>query len=91
MWLRERQHKCWSLKQCSLNMCGIQQGQAATTMYQQFEADRDKGNFDTLPELHAVLSGMKVCLSCILYLCKLPCCTNCDVANQWADEDFFPQ
>ena len=30
-------------------------------MYQQFEADRDKGNFDTLPELHAVLSGMKVC------------------------------
>ena len=32
-------------------------------MYQQFEADRDKGNFDTLPELHAVLSGMKVCSS----------------------------
>ena len=37
------------------------QGQAAMAMYQQFEADRDKGSFDTLPELHAVLSGMKVC------------------------------
>ena len=29
-------------------------------MYSQFEQDRDRGNFDSLPELHAVLSGMKV-------------------------------
>lgn len=29
-------------------------------MYSEFEADRDRGNFDKLPELHAVLSGMKV-------------------------------
>lgn len=29
-------------------------------MYKEFEADRDRGNFDKLPELHAVLSGMKV-------------------------------
>ena len=29
-------------------------------MYREFEQDRDKGNFDKLPELHAVLSGMKV-------------------------------
>ena len=28
-------------------------------MYKDFEADRDQGNFDKLPELHAVLSGMK--------------------------------
>jgi hypothetical protein len=30
-------------------------------MYKEFELDRDQGNFDKLPELHAVLSGMKVC------------------------------
>ena len=29
-------------------------------MYKEFEMDRDQGNFDKLPELHAVLSGMKV-------------------------------
>jgi hypothetical protein len=29
-------------------------------MYKEFEVDRDRGNFDKLPELHAVLSGMKV-------------------------------
>ena len=28
-------------------------------MYHQFEEDRDKGDFSKLPELHAVLSGMK--------------------------------
>jgi len=31
-------------------------------MYKDFEADRNQGNFDKLPELHAVLSGMKVSL-----------------------------
>lgn len=31
-------------------------------MYKDFEMDRDQGNFDKLPELHAVLSGMKVSL-----------------------------
>ncbi len=31
-------------------------------MYKEFEMDRDQGNFDKLPELHAVLSGMKVSL-----------------------------
>ena len=29
-------------------------------MYSQFEKDRDQGNFELLPELHAILSGMKV-------------------------------
>lgn len=29
-------------------------------MYNQFEKERDQGNFDLLPELHAILSGMKV-------------------------------
>ena len=29
-------------------------------MYKQFEKARDKGDFSLLPELHAVLSGMKV-------------------------------
>ena len=28
--------------------------------YRQFEADRDRGDFEGLPELHATLSGMKV-------------------------------
>ncbi|BDA40509.1 Peroxisomal acyl-coenzyme A oxidase 1 [Coccomyxa sp. Obi] len=34
-------------------------GKAGMAMYSQFEQDRDRGNFDSLPELHAVLSGMK--------------------------------
>ncbi|EIE26831.1 acyl-CoA oxidase [Coccomyxa subellipsoidea C-169] len=34
-------------------------GKAGMAMYSEFEADRDRGNFDKLPELHAVLSGMK--------------------------------
>jgi len=36
------------------------QGKAGMDMYKEFEQDRDQGNFDKLPELHAVLSGMKV-------------------------------
>lgn len=35
-------------------------------MYSQFEKDRDQGNFELLPELHAILSGMKVPSSCLL-------------------------
>ena len=29
-------------------------------MYHDFEKDRAKGDFSVLPELHSVLSGMKV-------------------------------
>ncbi len=36
------------------------QGKSGMDMYKEFEMDRDQGNFDKLPELHAVLSGMKV-------------------------------
>ena len=35
------------------------QGKSGMDMYKDFEVDRDQGNFDKLPELHAVLSGMK--------------------------------
>ncbi len=38
----------------------VVQGKAGMGMYSQFEKDRDQGNFDLLPELHAILSGMKV-------------------------------
>ena len=31
-------------------------------MYRDFEADRNRGDFSLLPELHSVLSGMKVML-----------------------------
>ena len=37
-------------------------------MYNAFEKDWDQGKFDVLPELHAMLSGMKVPASCFLYL-----------------------
>ena len=40
-------------------------------MYSEFEADRDRGNFDKLPELHAVLSGMKVGLSSVTFIACL--------------------
>lgn len=36
-------------------------------MYADFENDRDKGDFSVLPELHSVLSGMKVLLSLLSY------------------------
>ena len=42
--------------------CGVQ-GKAGMGMYSQFEKERDQGNFDLLPELHSILSGMKVNLS----------------------------
>jgi len=34
-------------------------GKSAMGMYSQFEKDRDRGDFSILPELHAILSGMK--------------------------------
>ena len=37
------------------------QGKAGMTMYKQFEKARNKGDFSLLPELHVILSGMKVC------------------------------
>ena len=37
----------------------IVQGKSGMDMYKQFDEDRNRGNFDLLPELHAVLSGMK--------------------------------
>jgi hypothetical protein len=49
---------------CALTMSFVGfimlQGKAGMAMYSDFEQDRDRGNFDKLPELHAVLSGMKV-------------------------------
>ena len=39
------------------------QGKAGTKMYKDFEADRNRGDFSVLPELHSVLSGMKVLTS----------------------------
>lgn len=41
--------------------------------YQRFEADRDQGNFEGLPELHATLSGMKV--SSLLALSDMAVCS----------------
>ena len=35
-------------------------GQAGMAMYRQFEVDRDRGDFSTLPELHSTLSALKV-------------------------------
>jgi acyl-CoA oxidase len=34
-------------------------GESMMGMYHQFEADRDKGDFSSLPELHAMSSGLK--------------------------------
>ena len=45
---------------CSSLYCDVQ-GKSGMGMYSQFEKERDQGNFDLLPELHSVLSGMKVC------------------------------
>ena len=33
-------------------------------LYHEFEEKRSKGDFSILPELHSMLSGMKVLLSC---------------------------
>ena len=38
------------------------QGKAAMSMYSQFEKGRDQGDFSILPELHSILSGLKVML-----------------------------
>lgn len=48
---------------CAESGCAVLQGKSGMDMYKDFEADRNQGNFDKLPELHAVLSGMKVSLS----------------------------
>lgn len=44
------------------------QGKSGIGMYNQFEKERDQGNFELLPELHAILSGMKVLFP---FLCTL--------------------
>ncbi len=44
------------------------QGKSGIGMYNQFEKERDQGNFELLPELHAILSGMKVLFS---FLCTM--------------------
>ena len=36
------------------------QGKAGGKLYADFEEDRRQGDFSALPELHSVLSGMKV-------------------------------
>ena len=55
------------------------QGKSGMDMYKEFEIDRDQGNFDKLPELHAVLSGMKAgpftASRSYLYAC-VPCCRS---------------
>ena len=43
-----------------MSLPGVMQGKAGMESYRQFEADRDRGDFEGLPELHATLSGMKV-------------------------------
>ena len=39
--------------------CSVQ-GKAGAKLYSNFEDDRNQGDFSALPELHSVLSGMKV-------------------------------
>jgi hypothetical protein len=48
------------LREVEFDIRWLAQGKAGMDMYKEFEVDRDRGNFDKLPELHAVLSGMKV-------------------------------
>ena len=38
----------------------VLQGKSAMGMYKQFEKGRNQGDFSMLPELHVILSGMKV-------------------------------
>ena len=48
-------------------------------MYAQFEKDRDRNDFSLLPELHSILSGMKVGRGGAV-LCSLSAnaaCTDC--------------
>ena len=58
----------------TLNKVYCDQGKSGMAMYSQFEKDRDQGNFELLPELHAILSGMKV--HPMLSLALL--CSTCD-------------
>ncbi len=52
---------------CYIMWPGVQ-GKSGIGMYNQFEKERDQGNFELLPELHAILSGMKVLFP---FLCSL--------------------
>lgn len=47
-------------------------GQAAMADYRSFEEDRDRGDFTSLPELHATLSGLKVTPTQASMQSKLP-------------------
>ena len=59
------------------------QGKAGIGMYNQFEKERDQGNFDLLPELHAILSGMKVrCPPLYTLLCVSSCDKNANLCTQ---------
>ena len=49
-----------SKRMCSDLVPPCLQGKAAMVMYAQFEKDRDRNDFSLLPELHSILSGMKV-------------------------------
>ena len=51
---------CTASVALSLNKVHADQGKSGMAMYSQFEKERDQGNFELLPELHAILSGMKV-------------------------------
>ena len=50
----------------------VTQGKSGMAMYSQFEKERDQGNFELLPELHAILSGMKVHLLFLLHSLASP-------------------
>ena len=64
---------------CAQPLCPCLQGKAAMAMYAQFEKDRDRNDFSLLPELHSILSGMKVGRGGVI-LCSLsanPACRDC--------------
>ena len=64
---------------CSQRLYTCLQGKAAMVMYAQFEKDRDRNDFSLLPELHSILSGMKVGRGGAI-LCSLsanPACPDC--------------
>jgi len=71
---------------CCLNVWPGVQGKSGIGMYNQFEKERDQGNFELLPELHAILSGMKVLLFFLLlsFLCTplLPETTQMSYSHQ---------
>lgn len=49
-----------SSEDSSLELWRAVQGRSSAAMYSRFEEEKANGNFDTLPELHATLSGCKV-------------------------------